>query len=110
MWSDITCNHKFIRKSILIHINNHILFSFHFQGLAFTHEERQILGVHGLLPASIKSLDEQVEHCTILLDRYENDLDKYIYLNGLYVSFILLSARFHQNRTNYSIFYFSIGS
>lgn len=53
------------------------------KGLAFTHEERQLMGIQGLLPAVVKTLDEQVKHALILLDRLENDLDKYIYLNGL---------------------------
>lgn len=59
---------------------------FLFQGLAFTHEERQLLGIHGLLPAVVKNEDEQVQHATLLLDRLENDLDKFIYLAGLCVS------------------------
>lgn len=57
------------------------------QGLAFTREERQLLGIHGLLPAVVKSEEEQVQHAVVLLDRLENELDKYIYLNGLLVSF-----------------------
>ncbi|XP_055849839.1 NADP-dependent malic enzyme isoform X2 [Episyrphus balteatus] len=53
------------------------------KGLGFTLEERQLMGIQGLLPAVVKTLDEQVKHALILLDRLENDLDKYIYLNGL---------------------------
>lgn len=53
------------------------------KGLAFTIEERQALGLHGLLPATVRSEEEQVQHCLTLLNRYENDLDKYIYLVGL---------------------------
>ncbi|KRF78798.1 NADP-dependent malic enzyme isoform X3 [Drosophila virilis] len=53
------------------------------KGLAFTHEERQVLGIHGLLPYVVRSDDQQVEHCRILLNRLENDLDKYVYLIGL---------------------------
>ncbi|XP_014096264.3 NADP-dependent malic enzyme isoform X1 [Bactrocera oleae] len=53
------------------------------KGLAFTVEERQILGIQGLLPAVVKSEEEQVKHALILLDRLEQDLDKYIYLSGL---------------------------
>lgn len=60
------------------------------QGLAFTRNERQLLGIHGLLPSIVKTDDEQIEHCNLLLDRYENDLDKYIYLNGLYVCKLLI--------------------
>lgn len=57
-----------------------------FQGLAFSHEERQLLGIHGFLPAVVRSDEEQVKHCITLLNRYENELDKFIYLMGLYVS------------------------
>lgn len=53
------------------------------KGLAFTKEERQRLGIHGLLPAVVKTDAEQVDHCLLLLRRLERDLDKYMYLNGL---------------------------
>uniref|UniRef100_A0A336KJT6 Malic enzyme n=1 Tax=Culicoides sonorensis TaxID=179676 RepID=A0A336KJT6_CULSO len=53
------------------------------KGLAFTREERQLLGIQGLLPAVVRSEEDQVKHCHELLARYENDLDKYIYLMGL---------------------------
>ncbi|KAM7362158.1 NADP-dependent malic enzyme-like isoform 1-T1 [Cochliomyia hominivorax] len=53
------------------------------KGLAFSLEERQLLGIQGLLPARVKTEDEQVQHCLLLLDRLENDLDKYMYLNTL---------------------------
>lgn len=65
--------------------------------MAFSLQERQILGIHGLLPAAVKSQDEQLELCRLNLDRYDNDLSKYIYLIGLLV------------RINYFIF-FSINS
>ncbi|XP_037910924.1 NADP-dependent malic enzyme isoform X2 [Hermetia illucens] len=54
-----------------------------YKGLAFTKEERQRLGIHGLLPAVVKTDAEQVDHCLLLLRRLERDLDKYMYLNGL---------------------------
>ncbi|XP_022211507.1 NADP-dependent malic enzyme isoform X2 [Drosophila obscura] len=53
------------------------------KGLAFTHEERQQLGIHGLLPFVVRDEEEQTKHCRILLDRLENDLDKYMYLISL---------------------------
>lgn len=56
---------------------------FQFQGLAFTNQERQLLGIHGLMPPSVKTEDEQLQHCVLLLDRLENDLDKFVYLMGL---------------------------
>ncbi|XP_029161623.1 NADP-dependent malic enzyme isoform X5 [Nylanderia fulva] len=52
-------------------------------GMAFTIEERQMLGIHGLLPAAVKSQDEQLELCRLNLERYTDDLSKYIYLIGL---------------------------
>lgn len=54
--------------------------------MAFTLEERQALGIQGLLPARVKSQDEQVTLCKLSLDRYTDDLSKYIYLMGLLVS------------------------
>ncbi|CAL1676871.1 unnamed protein product [Lasius platythorax] len=53
------------------------------KGMAFTIEERQMLGVHGLLPAAVKTQDEQLELCRLNLERYTDDLSKYIYLIGL---------------------------
>ncbi|XP_012215887.1 NADP-dependent malic enzyme isoform X2 [Linepithema humile] len=53
------------------------------KGMAFTIEERQVLGVHGLLPAAVKTQDEQLELCRLNLERYTDDLSKYIYLIGL---------------------------
>lgn len=55
------------------------------QGMAFTIEERQTLGIHGLLPATVKTQDEQLELCRLNLDRYTDELSKYIYLTGLLV-------------------------
>ncbi|XP_060802005.1 NADP-dependent malic enzyme-like isoform X2 [Amyelois transitella] len=53
------------------------------KGMAFTIEERQLLGIHGLLPARVKSQEEQVQLCKLSIERYENPLNKYIYLMGL---------------------------
>ncbi|XP_073814760.1 NADP-dependent malic enzyme-like [Musca autumnalis] len=53
------------------------------KGLAFTLEERQLLGIHGLLPAVVKTEEQQIQHCLLLLDRLESDLDKYMYLSSL---------------------------
>lgn len=41
------------------------------------------LGIHGLLPAVVRTEDEQVKHCHLLLERLPTDLDKYIYLVSL---------------------------
>eukprot|EP00099_Drosophila_melanogaster_P015965 NP_524880.2 malic enzyme, isoform B [Drosophila melanogaster] len=53
------------------------------KGLAFTHEERQQLGIHGMLPYVVREPSEQVEHCRALLARLDQDLDKYMYLISL---------------------------
>ncbi|KAJ8718917.1 hypothetical protein PYW07_016473 [Mythimna separata] len=53
------------------------------KGMAFTIEERQTLGIHGLLPARVKTQEEQVQMCKLSIDRYEDPLNKYIYLMGL---------------------------
>lgn len=54
--------------------------------MAFTIEERQSLGIHGLLPPRVKTQDEQVTHALANLKRFNDDLNKYIYLMGLQVS------------------------
>ncbi|XP_043463443.1 NADP-dependent malic enzyme isoform X2 [Leptopilina heterotoma] len=53
------------------------------KGMAFSIEERQTLGIHGLLPAAVKTQDEQLKLCKLNLDRYPDDLSKYIYLSSL---------------------------
>ncbi|XP_051172058.1 NADP-dependent malic enzyme isoform X2 [Leptopilina boulardi] len=53
------------------------------KGMAFSIEERQTLGIHGLLPAAVKTQDEQLKLCRLNIDRYPDDLSKYIYLSSL---------------------------
>lgn len=53
------------------------------KGLAFTLEERQVLGIHGLQPARFKTQEEQLELCRISISRYQEDLNKYLYLVDL---------------------------
>lgn len=62
----------------------------HFQGLAFTLEERQVLGIHGLQPARFKTQEEQLELCKISINRYQEDLNKYLYLVDLQVKLSFL--------------------
>ena len=55
------------------------------QGMAFTLEERMILGIHGLIPPAFKTQDEQVKLCKANVDMYQENLQKYIYLTALQV-------------------------
>ncbi|KAJ8961681.1 hypothetical protein NQ318_021280, partial [Aromia moschata] len=54
------------------------------KGLAFTLQERQALGIHGLQPARFKTQEEQLELCRISVERYQEDLNKYLYLTELH--------------------------
>lgn len=63
-----------------------ISFLVNFQEMAFSIEERQSLGIHGLLPPRVKTQDEQVKHALANIERFNDDLNKYIYLMGLQVS------------------------
>ncbi|KAA0201511.1 hypothetical protein HAZT_HAZT005397 [Hyalella azteca] len=53
------------------------------KGMAFTLEERQVLGIHGLIPPRFKTQEEQVTLCQKNIERYQEPLNKYIYLAGL---------------------------
>jgi malate dehydrogenase (oxaloacetate-decarboxylating)(NADP+) len=51
--------------------------------MGFTLEERQALGIHGLLPPRVKSLEEQTDNCLRNVRRYEQPLNKYLYMADL---------------------------
>lgn len=52
-----------------------------------------MLGIHGLQPARFKTQEEQLELCKISINRYQEDLNKYLYLTDLQVSGILYRHR-----------------
>jgi len=54
-----------------------------FKGMGFNLDERQALGIHGLLPPRIKTQDEQVDNCLRNLRRYKEEMNKYLYLTDL---------------------------
>lgn len=60
------------------------------QGQSYTIEERQKLGILGLLPAAYKNPEQEIARCKANLDRLKEPLDKYIYLAHLQVSFQVL--------------------
>src|SRR4051812_44364762 len=53
------------------------------KGTAFTHEERKALGLVGLLPTRIFTLEQQAERILENLRSKPDDIEKYIYLIGL---------------------------
>jgi malate dehydrogenase (oxaloacetate-decarboxylating) len=54
------------------------------KGTAFTAEERQTLGLRGLLPPDISTLGDQVKHAYIQYERLPDALSKNIYLAALH--------------------------
>ncbi len=53
------------------------------KGMAFTQEERDALGLSGLLPVHVDSLKDQVVRAMRNVRAKTSDLEKYIYLTGL---------------------------
>ncbi|MBF0495379.1 MAG: NAD-dependent malic enzyme [Deltaproteobacteria bacterium] len=53
------------------------------KGAAFTEEEREALGLRGLLPPHIHSMDDQLLRVLTNVRKLPTDLDKYIFLSGL---------------------------
>jgi malate dehydrogenase (oxaloacetate-decarboxylating)(NADP+) len=54
------------------------------KGIAFTEAERESLGLRGLLPAAIMSMQAQVERVLTNLRSLPSDLEKYVALNSLH--------------------------
>jgi len=53
------------------------------KGTAFTEEERNKFGLHGILPPHIEMLEEQVVRAYEAFRQEENDLERHIYLRAL---------------------------
>jgi malate dehydrogenase (oxaloacetate-decarboxylating) len=53
------------------------------KGTAFTGQERNKLGLHGLLPPHVESLEEQVLRAYEAYKRKDDDLERHIYLRAL---------------------------
>jgi malate dehydrogenase (oxaloacetate-decarboxylating)(NADP+) len=53
------------------------------KGTAFTREERARLGLEGLLPPAVETLERQVERVLTHLDAKTTDLERYIYFASL---------------------------
>lgn len=59
-------------------------FSSLFQGQAFTLRERQLMGIHGLLPPIIIDQETQLERVIVNFRKRPTDVDRYVYLMALY--------------------------
>jgi malate dehydrogenase (oxaloacetate-decarboxylating)(NADP+) len=55
----------------------------HNKETAFTDEEREAYGLTGLLPATVETIERQVERVLLQLSAKPNALEQYIYLNDL---------------------------
>ncbi|KAL8611336.1 NADP-dependent malic enzyme [Nucella lapillus] len=53
------------------------------KGTGYTLKERQLMGIHGLLPPVVRSMDEQMVRVMTNFSKRQNDLDRYIYLMSL---------------------------
>jgi len=53
------------------------------KGTAFTEVERDLFGLHGLLPPHVGSLDEQVQRRLKVLRAFETDFERYAFLREL---------------------------
>ncbi|MGF1690008.1 NAD-dependent malic enzyme [Photobacterium kagoshimensis] len=53
------------------------------KGSAFSVEERMFFNLEGLLPEAIESIEEQAERAYQQYQKFENDIDKHIYLRNI---------------------------
>ena len=53
------------------------------KGTAFSESERDALGLHGLLPPHVGSLEGQIERRLKAFRAYDTDLERYVFLRGL---------------------------
>lgn len=53
------------------------------RGTAFTTAERRILGLEGLLPSRVETFSDQKKRIEHQISEKQNDLERYIYLQGL---------------------------
>ncbi len=53
------------------------------KGSAFTEEERSQFNLHGLLPETVETIQEQTERAYQQYQEFTNDIDKHIYLRNI---------------------------
>jgi len=55
----------------------------HNKGLSFTFKERRDLNLHGLLPVRIETLEQQADRVMWMIDRIEDNLEKYQFIMNI---------------------------
>ena len=58
-------------------------FLIHSKGTAFTVKERQLMGIHGLIPPVVRTMEEQTVRVLTNFHKRSSDLDRFIYLISL---------------------------
>ncbi|MCH2172997.1 NAD-dependent malic enzyme [Myxococcota bacterium] len=53
------------------------------RGTAFTERERTNLGLHGLLPPHVETIEEQLERAYAAFERKDSDIERHVYLRNL---------------------------
>ena len=56
------------------------------RGTAFTMEERDELGLHGLLPSGLETIEQQVDRCYEQFNAKSSDVEKWVFLTQLHDS------------------------
>lgn len=64
------------------------------KGMGFTLHERQILGIHGLLPPCYRDQEKQMQLIRFNVDKFQEPINKYTYLMGVLESNEKLFFRF----------------
>jgi len=54
------------------------------RGTAFTLAERDYLGLHGLLPSAVETMDEQTARCYEQFKAKDSDVEKWVFLSQLH--------------------------
>ena len=54
------------------------------RGSAFTSEERALLGLEGMLPPAVETVEEQLDRCHEQFSSYDDDIDRWLFLTQLH--------------------------